>query len=653
MRLFFLLVCVTAVQHRRVEGALGRHTAELGSSAVAFPERLYIDMNTLDAPDVSFYAGGVAGAALNASAVAAALSPLVALAPALATSGFTGCVIQVTGIEDFIAYDALGNGSEVYPAGSVHRANADAWAVALEPALAAIAAAGLRPYLMAFDLQYPPVLAARYNLTLHSPQLRVVLIARFKELFARLPVLHGVLLYVADCWTPRAGYAFAQLWSTLEELAAAATLYYEAFTAAAPQDTRLIFSLWVPPSKNAIPVANAWALLRNSTPAGITFAVHDSEGDFSVASPINALLAAGAARDRALFVGSDAFRQLDGWGRLIAAPADEWTAHLRVAASTGAVGAMVYSDWSPAITWPDMGPSLQNFSAGAPAVSWRAWPRFRSYGLRALGLFSPAEASVAVLAGLHAAPATADPWAVLASWAEGEPLNFVPTAAALLARAFAAAQPGWAAKYLPGVDRYAIEWNSVFTPKDAPNAESAGEGLASLYANATLSEIDAANTAVDAAFAQALSLVEAALAANSSSSVAPPTKLLLLLSNAAVAAADPPDAGAALLLAAQKTRATGGLFCSFRVTVWLNNSLSTGAAPRATACARLAASLPDLRSRLSSYAELYPEEGTRWNLVAADPALDARPVFFRSQPRSMLEWLPLFEARAEAACGGV
>jgi hypothetical protein len=44
--------------------------------------------------------------------------------------------------------------------------------------------------------------------------------------------------------------------------------------------------------------------------------VHDSEGDFSVVSPVNALLAAGAAKDRALFVGSDAFRQLDGWGRL-------------------------------------------------------------------------------------------------------------------------------------------------------------------------------------------------------------------------------------------------------------------------------------------------------------------------------------------------
>jgi len=642
MCFLFFLSCVAAVQQRNWEGVL-----ELGSPAAAFPERLYIDMNTLDAPDVSFYAGGVIGAALNVSAVAIALSPLVALAPTLAVKGFTGCVIQVTGIEDFISYDALGNGSEVYPTGSVHRANADAWTAALEPALSAIAATGLHPILMAFDLQYPPILAAKYNLTLYSPELRVVLFARFKELFARLPALHSVLLYVADCWTPRAGYAFAQLWSTVEELAVAATLYYETFTAAAPQGSRLIFSLWVPPSKNAIPVADTWALLRNSTPFGITFAVHDSEGDFSVASPINALLEAGAARDRALFVGSDAFRQLDGWGRLIAAPADEWAAHLRVAANTGAVGGMVYNDWSPAITWPDSGSSLQNFSAGAPAVSWRSWPRFRSFGLRALGLFSPAEAAVAVLAGLHAAPATADPWALLGSWAEGVPLCLKPTAAALLARAFSAAQPGWAAKYLPGVDRYAIEWNSVFTPKDAPNAESAGEGLSSLYANATLASIDAANAAVDAAFAKALSLVEAALAANNS--LKHPK---LLLSNAAVAAEDPPDAGAALLLAAQKTRATGALFCGFRVAVWLNNSLSSGAAPLATACARLAVTLPDLRSRLSSYAELYPEEGTRWNLVAADPALDARPVFFRSQPRSLSDWLPLFEKQVQTACVG-
>jgi len=618
--------------------------ARAAAAAAPFASRLYIDMNTLDAPDVSFYAPG---GALNASAVAASLEPLVALAPALAAGNFTGVVLQATGIEDFIAYERLGNGSEVYAPGSAHRARAAAWGAALAPALAALAARGLAPHLMFFDLMYPPALAARFNLTLRSPDLRAVLAARFGELFARLPALRGVLLYVADCWSPRGGYAFAQLWSSLDDLAAVATLYYEVFTAVAPPGARLIFSLWVPPSAGAVPVADAWALLRNATPRGITFAVHDSEGDFSVASPVNALLAAGAARDRALLVGSDAFRQLDGWGRLLAAPAAQWAQRLRLAADTGAAGGMVYGDWAPGITWPDSGAALQNWTSSRGPVSWRAWPRFRSFALRRLGLFSPAEGGVAVLAGLYA-DARADPWALLRAWARGPPLALAPAAAALLARAYDASAAGWAAKYLPGVDRYAVEWNSVFSPKEAPNAESAGGGLASLYANATLAGVDAANAAVDGAFAAALDLVRRALAANGTAAGgrggAP-------LSNAAVEA-QPGALGAALLLAAEKTRATGALFCAFRLAAWLNHSLGSGAAPRPLACARQRAALGDLGGRLDEYAALYPEEGVRWNLVAADPALDARPVFFRAAERSMRDWLPLFEAAARAQCAG-
>jgi hypothetical protein len=609
----------------------------------AFLSRLYVDMNSLDAPDV-FFSGP--GGSLNTSAVTAALSPLLSLAPALSSSGFTGVALEVTGIEDFISYDRLGTGTEVYPPGSLHRSRADAWSGALAPALADLAALDLDPYFMFFDLMYPPALAARYNLTLHSPDLRAVLEARFAELFARLPLLRGVLLYVADCWSPRGGYVFTQLWSTLEDLAAVATLYYDAFTAAAPSGARLIFSLWVPPSAGAAPVSNSWALLRNATPSGITFAVHDSEGDFSVASPINALLAAGAARDRALFVGSDAFRQLDGWGRLIAGPAAQWAPRLRFAAGTGAMGGMVYSDWSPGITWPDGGRGLQNWTAARGAVSWRAWPRFRSFGLRALGLFSPSEANTAVLAGLYADP-SADPDALLRAWAARPPLSLAPAAAALLARAHNASLAGWTAKYLPNVDRYAIEWNSVFTPKSGPNAESAGGGLASLFANATLAGVDAANGAVDGSFAAALALVEEALRANGTAprGGAPP------LSNADVEA-QPGAVGAALLLAAQKTRATGALFCGFRVAALLNFSLGSGAVPLQVACQRQAAALADLKARLAQYALLYPEEGLRWNLVAADPALDARPVFFRGDKRSMADWVPAFEQAAAAACPG-
>ena len=615
----------------------------VASYAPSFPSRLYINMNTLDAPDVSFYAGE----GLNASAVAVALAPLLALAPSLSHRGFTGVVLECTGIEDFISYDRLGNGSDVYPLGAPHRARADAWGAALAPAFSALAAYSLRPFLMFFDLMHPPSLAARYNLTLRSPDLRRVLEARFSELFSRLPALGGVLLYVADCWSPRAGYEFQQLWATVPDLALTATLYYEAFTAAAPPGAQLIFSLWTPPSSDSTP-AEAWAILRNGTPPGAIFAVHDSQGDFSVASPMNALLAAGAARDRSLYVGSDALRQLDGWGRLISFPAQQWAQRLQFAADTGAVGAMVYGEWSPGITWPDAGPSLLNWTAQKGPVSWRAWPRFQTYGLRQLGLFSPAEGNIAVLAGLYESPLT-DPGALLRLWAQQPPLSLSPAAAALVAAAFNASFAGWAAKYLPNVDRYAIEWNSVFSPKAGPNAESDGAGLPSLFENATLAQVDAANVAVDNAFSETVELVARALRVNGSAIVSGGGALLL--SNAAVEA-EPGDIGAALLLAAQKTRETGALFCGFRVAVWLNASLGSGRIPRPTACARQLAALGDLQSRLKRFEALYPEEGVRWNLVAADPALDARPVFFRQSLRSMRDWLSPFNETLSDACGG-
>ena len=611
----------------------------LCTSAPALPVRLYIDMNSLDAPDTFF---SLPEGGLNVSAVLGGLAPLLEQAPALAGLGFTGVVLEVTGIEDFLTYDGLGNGTEVYPLPSFHRSRARAWAGALGPALASLSQHSLDPFLMFFDLMYPPALAMRYNLTLRSPDLRAVLVARFSELFARLPALRGVLVYVADCWSPRGGYAFQQLWASLDELALTATLYYEAFTQAAPPGARLIFSLWTPPSADTTP-AQAWALLRNATPPNITFAVHDSQGDFSVVSPINDLLAAGAAKDRALLVGSDAFRQLDGWGRLLASPALQWAQRLQLAASTGAVGGMVYSDWSPGITWPDSGPSLQNWSAQRGPVSWRAWPRFKSFGLRELGLFSPSEANVAVLAGLYADP-SADPWVLLRGWAEQPPLSLAPVAAALLAEAYNASLAGWTAKYLPNVDRYAMEWQSVFSPKDGPNAESSEGGLHSLYVNATLGGVDAANAAVEAAFSTALAFVQRALQANGSSAPAGEP-----LSNAAVSA-EPRAVGAALLLAAQKTRETGALFCGFRLAAWLNHTLGSRSLPLPLVCARQGPALEDLRARLASYALLYPEEALRWNLAAPDPALDARPVFFRATPRSMSEWLPLFEASFAAAC---
>jgi hypothetical protein len=211
------------------------------------------------------------------------------------------------------------------------------------------------------------------------------------------------------------------------------------------------------------------------------------------------------------------------------------------------------------------------------------------------------------------------------------------------------------AKYLARVDEYAVEWSIVFTPKYAPNPESVGSGLLSLFANASLVDLLSANAKVAAAFASAASLVQQALQANG-------TELGLLpapLSNAAVqqlaAQAQGGGLGAALgpalLLAARKTADHAALFCSFRLAAWLNHSLALGGTPASEACPLLQQALDSLELSVPSFGLLYAEESAQWNVASADPGLDSRPYFFRLTERSYADWLPLLRRDWQGHCG--
>ena len=490
---------------------------------------------------------------------------------------------------------------------------------------------------------YPPALAAKYNITsVHSPDLLPVLTAKFKELFERLPLLSGALVYVVDSWAPRAGYRFQQLWATVEDMAATASLYYEAFAAGAP-GKKLIFSLWIPTT----PLQDAWGVFKNATPPGLAVMVNDGQGDFLWSHGINDILAQGAARDRALYVASDAFRQYDGWGRLLSSPSQQWAQRLRVAQATGARGALAFAEWSPGNTWPDSlnfpEGQLLNWTAAEGFKSWVGyWNRYRISQLRAHGLFSPSEANVAVLARLYWDPSQ-DPLALTSAWARGPPLSLAPLAADLLAAAYNASGEGWMAKYLANVDEYAVEWSIVFTPKYAPNPESVGNGLLSLFANASLVDVLGANARVAAAFASAASLVQQALEANGTAPRLPGP-----LSNEAVQREGAP--GPALLLAARKTADHAALLCGFRLAAWLNHSLAQGGTPVSEGCPLLQGALQALELGVPTFGQLYEEESAQWNVASADPKLDSRPYFFRLTGRSYADWLPLLRRDWQARC---
>jgi hypothetical protein len=619
------------------------------AESAAFPSRIYSDQGQLlDAPDRGFYteAGG-----LNVQRVQADIELAEGLIPYLQQHKFTGFMFESSGVEDYINYDHLGSGTEVYAAGDPHRGLVEAWQGALTPMLDKFASEELETYIMFFDLMYPAALAARYNVSsVHSPDLLPVLTAKFRELFERLPALSGALIYVVDSWSPRAGYSFLQLWSSVEDMAATASLYYQAFAAGAPSK-KLIFSLWIPTT----PLQDAWGVFKNATPPGLTVMVNDGQGDFLWSHGINSILQQGAARDRALHVASDAFRQYDGWGRLLSSPVQQWAQRLQVAQGTGAAGAMCFAEWSPGNTWPDsvQVPSgqLLNWTEAEGYKSWLGrWNRYRISQLQgAAGLFSPSEANVAVLAALYWDPGQ-DPGGLTAAWARSPPLQLCPLAADLLAAAYNASGEGWMAKYLPGVDEYAIEWSLVFTPKYAPNPESVGTGMLSLFANATLVDLLAANARVASAFASAASLVQQALEANGTALGQLPQPL----SNEAVQQLGGAAAalGPALLLAARKTADHAAILCSFRLAAWLNHSLALGATPASEACPLLQGALDALELSVPNFGLLYAEESSQWNVASADPGLDSRPYFFRLTERSYADWLPLLRRDWQGQCRG-
>ena len=177
---------------------------------------------------------------------------------------------------------------------------------------------------MLFEFTFPPKLAELYNLSsVHSPDVRTVIKLKYEELFATLPNVTGVLIYVADSWSPRAGYGFRHLWKTPEELAMLADIYYEAVVEASGGKRQLWFSLW-----SAYTVAGqvdaSWQTISRLSNRNVSFSVDDTNVDFMLNHRENTVLAQQGAAARRMNVVVDVMRQYNGWGRALAMPAKQW-----------------------------------------------------------------------------------------------------------------------------------------------------------------------------------------------------------------------------------------------------------------------------------------------------------------------------------------
>lgn len=112
----------------------------------AFPSRIYSDQGQLlDAPDRGFY---LANGSLNTARVQEDIDTALELIPYLQQHTFTSYMFESSGVEDYLNYDFLGTGQDVYAAGDPHRARAAAWQRTLNPMLEKFAHEELDTYIM-------------------------------------------------------------------------------------------------------------------------------------------------------------------------------------------------------------------------------------------------------------------------------------------------------------------------------------------------------------------------------------------------------------------------------------------------------------------------------------------------------------------------
>jgi len=488
---------------------------------------------------------------------------------------------------------------------------------------------GLGFFLQVYELSSPPGVCTPpaaggtplLNCSLDAPATRALAAAKYSELAAAVPALAGIFVTVEDSWAPRAGYEFSVLWRTQAELPRVVTLFHEAVVGAAR--LQLIFRLWV----FGEPVD--WPTLRDNSPPDVRFSIKQTQGDFLLDYPINALLEcapgdACAPRDRRVIVELDAFRQYNGWTSSVAWMGSQWAPRLaaaRAAANGSAIDVWTWGAWSAGCTWPDSGPTLVNATPGT-YKSWRSWwAPFRLFnGTETNGGFSLGGQANAYLASRLA-------------WADPAPTDAVQIAldfgtlfygaanAAPVARLLNASFYAWLATSSPrSVGDFTLFWTMM--------QHDVGT-FGKLAPTTSLDDFDAAARAS----ADAVADMEAALGA---------------IDAAAVPAAHPRAyAGAVRAVGV----ARGYLAAAF---AWRAAGLATaqlGRAPAPAACARARAYVAALNASARAFDAAFPRESAAWEVGALDAALYSHPPFLTSTYRTQLEFVEPWAAQARAVCG--
>lgn len=602
-----------------------------GRAAPTFALRPWSEEGQLLAlPDRGFYAAD--GSAADIAAIAGEAAALEAeVVPALLRLRMNALIVLHSDVEDYVTYDTLRSylpgAPAIYPANATHRARRAGVVATMAPWIAHLAEDyGLAFFFQVYELSSPPGVcvppagggAPLLNCSLRAPATAALLKAKYGELRAALPALAGVFVTVEDSWTPRAGYEFSVLWSGAAELPVAVTLFHSALVASA--GLRMVFRLWL------VGQPVSWPALRDGTPPDVEFSVKQTQGDFLLDFPLNALLSCAPPpadcppRQRRMIVEVDAFRQYNGWTSGVCFMGEQWAPRLATAAANGAADVWGWGSWAPGCTWPDSGPDLRNATPGA-YKSWRGW--WNSYRLfnatPTNGGFSlGGQANAYLLSRLSRDAPPANATAIARDFGT---LFFGAANAAPIAALLNASLHAWLPTSLPaGVGDFTLFWTMM--QHDSGGAFS---GLAKRFTGAQFRAAAAASAAAVADMAAALAAVDPA----------------------AVPASNPRGfEGAARAVGVTQ----GYLAAAF---AWRTAGLlvaQLGAAPVAAACAEARGALADLAAAAAAFGAAFPAEAAAWVVASVDPALFSYPPFLSSLERTMAGFVPLWTAMVEATC---
>ena len=351
--------------------------------APAFPLRTFSEEGQLlDIPDRGYYSDN--SPFVNEKILREEVDEVKELIQHIVSLGYNAFSLLHLGVEEYIDYKYLDK--QVYSNDDPHRERSEVFCKYLKEVCDYAHSLHVDVYLQVYEIQYPAQLDKLYGIDIDSPNIEQVIIARYRELFERLP-LDGMIVTATET-NLRLNYPSKTLWEKkgYEGAGRMISMYHKACTAAGK---KIVFRLW----RISADVEGVNEIISH-IPDDAIVAIKNTGSDYYLNWPTTEVITSGIAQKQPMVVLFDAFRQFDGWSRLFIYM-KRWGEVVRTCRDNGVMGINVWGAWSMACNWPDHKPGY--FEPDQPPVSWRGhWNTFRMFTRG----FTPGQSNVYLMARL-------------------------------------------------------------------------------------------------------------------------------------------------------------------------------------------------------------------------------------------------------------